>query len=114
METLNGIPPKSQKKDSMRVDLPEFELWAAAYKDCKKTLDWNENLLKDLKDKLIKYAPDMGSFEGGGLKISRCSPSAGYDFELMKKDGIDLERYRKKVSPQEKNFSIYITPEKKP
>lgn len=103
------IPPEKKSTDCTEIYDESFKNWADAYKKCKETLDYNKIMLQELRDVLLNFAPDQGSFKCEGIKISPCGPRSTYDYEMMKNDGIDLEKYRKMVNPTEKNYVIRIT-----
>jgi hypothetical protein len=50
-----------------------------------------------LKNQIIDFGDD-GNFKAYGFTICRTAPRVTYDMEQMRKDGIDVDKYKKQPS----------------
>lgn len=89
-----GNPPERKDKDCIEIEDPSLLPLLNEYK----TLHKQEKIIKDrkkeLKEKIVNYGDD-GSFTAYGYKIMRYPPNKTYDYEQMRLDGIDIEKYQK-------------------
>lgn len=92
-----GKAPAPEKGDYIEIEgegLHEILLEYQELTENKKALDVR---LKEIKTKIESYGDD-GNFIAYGFKVQRVMPSPRYDIEHMKRDGLELDKYIKKIS----------------
>jgi len=86
-----GIYPES---NILQLDDYEAFLLANKYIEVDSQIKILSKLKEEYKNKIIDLGDD-GDFRVGRLTFSRTQSRSSYDIEAMKKDGIDIEKYKK-------------------
>lgn len=93
-QIINGIAPDPSDKDYIEVEDNDLKIHLDEYLKADQREKEFTKRKKKLKEKIIEFGDD-GNFIAYGFKIKRCTASATYDINKMKKDGIDIEKYKK-------------------
>lgn len=95
----NGISPELTKNDMIELSGQTIK------EECINYQKWYEIKIKaeeecsKSKEALLKFG-EGNSFKAYGIKCIKINPRSSYDIEAMKRDGIDVEKY-KKISDKE-------------
>lgn len=101
---LNGIAPPLTERDERRIDHPLLYQKCGEYEIHNHIKSKAEEAMKSLKEEIVKFG-DGQSFIAYNLRCTKTAPRPSYDYERMKEDGIDIEKY-KKVCKSEGGFTL--------
>lgn len=93
----NKTPPPLDKGDYIELYGDQLQEWCDEYRRVSDEIKNLTTLKSQLKENIIGCG-DGGAFTAYGIKAYRSKPSTTYDYEEMKKDGIDIEKYKKSKS----------------
>ncbi len=91
---LNGIAPPLTDRDERRIEHPDLFHKCGEYEIHNHIKTKAEEAMKFLKEQIVKFG-EGESFVAYNLRCTKTAPRPSYDYERMKEDGIDLEKYRK-------------------
>ncbi len=89
-----GQEPPMGDKDYLEVKDEKLETLVYKYVDISREEKSLKEKKKKLKEQIIEFGDD-GNFQAYGMKVKRCHPRISYDYEKMKSDGVDLNKYKK-------------------
>jgi putative phage-type endonuclease len=101
---LRGVPPALTDRDENRIEHPDLFEKCGEYQIQSNIKTLAENAMKSLKEEIVRFG-NGASFLAYNLRCTKTSPRPSYDYEKMKEDGIDLEKY-KKISNSDGGFTL--------
>lgn len=101
---LNGIAPPLTERDDRRIEHPDLLHKCGEYEIHNHIKNKAEEAMKFLKDQIVKFG-DGESFVAYNMRCTKTSPRSTYDYDKMKEDGIDIEKY-KKIGKSEGGFTL--------
>lgn len=87
-----GRAPEAGRNDFIEIDDPKLHELLLEYRDLSQKEKALSNRKKELKALIEDYGDD-GNFNAFGFKVSRVTPPTRYNWEQMRLDGVDLDRY---------------------
>lgn len=106
----SGTPPEPTENDFIELDNPEIKIYLDEYSKISNQVKVLEERKKVIKDKIVEFGDD-GNFKAFGYYVRRNPPRRTYDIDLMKQDGIDIDKYLKKSN--EIGYYVIISPKGK-
>lgn len=91
---LNGIAPAQTERDENRIEHPDLYQACGEYEIHNNIKSKAEEAMKILKEEIVKFG-NGGSFLAYNIRCTKTAQRTSYDYEKMKEDGVDIERYKK-------------------
>lgn len=91
---LMGNTPEIKSKEKDHISDDQFLTVALAAKKIRKEMDYWETEWETVKKDILSFNRGKDFF-GCGINVQKTAPRPSYDFEMMKADGVDLEKYKK-------------------
>lgn len=101
-----GIAPPLSKNDVLELHGKDVQFWCEDYKNWVEKKTEAEERCSIARENILRYGSGE-SFRAYGLHAVKMVPRSTYDIEAMKKDGIDVEKY-KKSNKSECGFSLRV------
>ncbi len=89
-----GTSPPFSSNDIQEISGKELKESCDSYQKWHEIKNQAEEECAKQKEKIMKYG-DGNSFRAYGIKCIKTNPRSSYDIEAMRKDGIDVEKYKK-------------------
>ncbi len=89
-----GIAPPLSKNDVRELHGKDVQFWCEKYRDWSEKKSEAEEGCSTARENILRYG-DGSSFRAYGVHAVKMVPRSSYDIEAMKRDGIDVERYKK-------------------
>lgn len=101
---MNGIAPPLTEKDERRIEHPDLFQKCGEYEIHNHIKTKAEEAMKSLKEEIVKFGGG-DSFIAYNIRCIKTAVRSTYDYEKMKEDGIDIEKY-KKMGKSEGGFTL--------